>query len=195
MENNGKDNKLNQNFKRLNIGAGTDIKEGWINHDFKELPQIDVVHNLEVYPWPWKDRSIDEIYMKDVLEHLSDTTKAIEELHRICKPGAKIFIGVPYWNSFEAITDPTHKAQFNEFTFDFFDPTSSRCQSRPYYTKARFKIVKIGFVVSFFGPYIRMRYISHYFRVFNPIAKWIIGLLASIFNNVITGLDIYLEKK
>lgn len=186
---------MNKELVKLHIGAGTDIKEGWVNHDVAELPGIDVVHDLGVYPWPWEDNSIDEIYMKDVLEHLPKTIKVMEEIYRVCKPGAKIFIAVPYWNSYEAITDPTHVSQFNEFTFEFFNPTNSRCQTRPYYTNARFEIRKIGFGVSFLRPYIQIKFISHYFIVFNPIGKWFIGLFASLFNNIITGLEVYLEKK
>ena len=92
----------NREKVRLNLGAGSDLKEGWINHDIVQLPGIDVVHDLNNFPWPWDDNSIDEIYMKDVLEHLPDTIRVMEEIYRICKPGAKIYIAVPYWNSYEA---------------------------------------------------------------------------------------------
>lgn len=182
-------------MKKLHIGAGTDIKPGWVNHDVANLEGIDVIHDLGVYPWPWEDDSIDEIYMKDVLEHLPNTIEVIEEIHRICKSGAKVYIAVPYWNSYEAITDPTHVSQFNEFTFDFFDSSRSRCQNRPYYTSARFKIDKIGFGVSFLRPYIQLRLISRYFVVYNPIGKWFLGFVASLLNNIITGLEIHLEKE
>jgi SAM-dependent methyltransferase len=185
----------NREKVRLNLGAGSDLKEGWINHDIVQLPGIDVVHDLNNFPWPWDDNSIDEIYMKDVLEHLPDTIRVMEEIYRICKPGAKIYIAVPYWNSYEAVTDPTHKSYFNEFTFDFFDPGKRRCRTRPYYTNARFKIVKLGFGLSFFRPYIQLPIISKYFVVYNNIIKWFIGLLASVFNNIIVGLEVYLEKE
>ena len=180
---------------KLHIGAGTDIKKGWINHDVAPLDNIDVVYDLGIYPWPWEDNSIDEIYMKDVLEHLPNTIKVMEELYRICKINAKVFIAVPYWNSYEAITDPTHVSQFNEFTFDFFDPTNKRCQTRPYYTHARFEIIKLGMGVSFLRPYIQVKFLSRYFVIYNPIGKWLIGFFASLFNNIITGIDIHLEKK
>lgn len=180
---------------KLHIGAGNDIKEGWINHDLVALPEIDVVHDLNEFPWPWQDESIDEVYMKDVLEHLPDTIMVMEEIHRICKPGARVYIAVPYWNSIEAVTDPTHQSQFSEFTFDFFDPTNPRTSFRSYYSKARFEIKKMGFGVSFLRPYIKIKLISNYFVVFNPFGRWILGFLASIFNNIITGLEVYLERK
>lgn len=181
--------------KKLHIGAGYDIKKGWINHDIAPLPNIDIVHDLNSYPWPWEDGEFVEIHMKDVLEHLPNTIKVMEELHRITKPGAKVYIAVPYWNSYEAITDPTHISQFNEFTFEFFDPTKSRCKTRPYYSTARFEIKKMGFGISFLRPYISLPIISHYFVIYHRIIKWPVGLLASVFNNIITGLEIELERK
>ena len=108
---------------RLHLGCGNDPKQGWINHDLLALPGVDVVHDLNDRPWPWADNEFDEVWAKDVLEHLPDTIQTMEELYRITKPGASAYIAVPYWNSWEAITDPTLVRQFNEFTFNFFDPT------------------------------------------------------------------------
>ena len=109
---------------RLHLGCGNNPKLGWINHDLVALPRVDVVHDLNDRPWPWADNEFDEVWAKDVLEHLPDTIQTMEELYRITKPGASTYIAVPYWNSWEAITDPTHVRQFNEFTFNFFDPKS-----------------------------------------------------------------------
>lgn len=75
----------------------------------------------------------------DILEHLPDTVKTMEEIWRILKPGGTVEIQVPYWNSMEMITDPTHKRFFNEHTFEFFDIASKRHQKRSYYTSARFE--------------------------------------------------------
>ena len=93
--------------KKLNLGCGTDIKPGWVNHDMVRLDGIDIVHDLNIAPWPWDDNSIDEVCAKDVLEHLPNTLSVMGEIFRITKPGASIYIAVPYWNSWEAITDPT----------------------------------------------------------------------------------------
>jgi len=179
---------------RLNLGAGNDIKEGWINHDLADLPGIDKVHDLRVYPWPWEEGTFKEVFAKDILEHVPDLLKVVEEIHRICKPGAKIQIAVPYWNSYESITDPTHRNYFNEFTFDFFDPTKKRCRNRPYYSHARFKIKEIGFGVKFLAPYVIIPYLTRYIVVKNKTLKWILGFLASHFNNIIIGLEFELER-
>jgi len=180
--------------KKLHLGCGNLIKKGWINHDLVNLPGVDVVHDLNEYPWPWENESFDEVHMANVLEHLPNTIKVMEELYRITKLGAKIYIEVPYWNSWEAITDPTHVTAFNEFTFDFFDPHHIRCQSRPYYSHARFRITKQGFVIHPLLPYIKIPRISREYVFFNKYAKKILGILASFFNNIIIGLNISFEK-
>ena len=56
---------------KLNIGAGKEILEGYIQHDIADLPGIDIVHDLNIYPWPWKSNSIDEILILDVLDFAS----------------------------------------------------------------------------------------------------------------------------
>lgn len=176
---------------KLHIGCGHQIFDGWVNLDITPLPGVDVVHDLTQFLWPFEDQEFDEVYMKDVLEHLPDTIKTLEEIYRITKPRAKIFIAVPYWNSWEAITDPTHIKQFNEYTFEFFDPTKWRCKNRPYYSNARFKIIKQGYFIRPLAPAFD---ISRSFVVFNPTLKKILSFLASYFNNIIIGLDIYLER-
>ena len=191
-------------FVRLQLGCGNDPKQGWINHDLMPLLDVDVVHDLKDRPWPWADNTIDEIWAKDVLEHLPDTLGTMEELYRITKPGASVYIAVPYWNSWEAVTDPTHVRQFNEFTFNFFDPTKSQCQERPYYSKARFIIDRLGFGVQL-TPYLHTEtrlfwkfpggiFPWKYTIFFHPVPKWILGFLGSHFSNIITGLEVYLKR-
>lgn len=176
---------------KLNIGCGHKIFKGWINLDRAPLPGVDVVHDLTKFPWPFDNQQFDEVYMKDVLEHFPDTIKTLEEIYRVTKPGAKMFVAVPYWNSWEAITDPTHVSQFNEYTFEFFDPNKLRCKNRPYYSAARFKIIKQGYVIAPFAPTIAK---SKAIVVFNPIIKRILSFFSSYLNNIIIGLDIYLER-
>mgnify|MGYP001601625801 FL=1 len=124
--------------KRLHIGCGKDIKQGYVNLDSVKLEGVDVVHNLNKYPWPFKDNEFEEVIAFMVLEHLNDWTRAMEEMWRISKNGAIIKIKVPFFPSMYSVIDPTHKAFFTYYTFDYFEPG----HSLSYYFKARFKIVK-----------------------------------------------------
>ena len=182
------------NSLKLHLGCGNQIKQGWINHDLVALPGVDVVHDLRKFPWPFNDQEFEQVYMKDVLEHLPDTIKTMEELYRITKPNAKIYITVPYWNSCTALGDPTHIKLFNEFSFNAYDPDEWLCKERPYYTTARFKIKLIGVWIIPFFPMFSIPKISRDYLIVNSFIKKIIMSLANIFSNVVHTLDIHLER-
>lgn len=106
--------------KKLNLGCGEDIKEGFINLDFVDLKGVDIVHNLEKFPWPFKDNEFDEIYTSHYLEHINDFERTILEIKRIAKNGAKITIRVPHFSCGVTYRDPTHKIFYSYFTFDYY---------------------------------------------------------------------------
>lgn len=169
------------NSTKLNLGCGTDIKPDYVNLDGVPLEGVDIVHNLEIFPYPFEDDTFEEIIAINVLEHLPDTIKVMEELWRISRNGAKVVIRIPYWNSIDFVTDPTHKKLFNEYTFEFFDPLNARCRRRPYYSKARFCILKEYFYI--FLP--RLGYV----KLQNPIAKRFLSALAHYLCNIIRVLE------
>ena len=107
---------------KLNLGAGKDIRQGYVNHDVVAIEGIDEVHDLNELPWPWPDNRFSEIEAQDVLEHLDNFFPIMEEIHRVLKPKGEIRIKVPYWNSSYFHIDPTHKQSFHEMTFHFMDP-------------------------------------------------------------------------
>lgn len=77
---------------KLNLGCAKDIKEGYLNIDVYDHP---LVKKADVRDLSFlEDESIEEIYAKDILEHMSyqDGKKAIKEWSRVLKSGGKIFI-------------------------------------------------------------------------------------------------------
>ena len=105
---------------KLNLGCGNDIIPGWVNVDFIKKKGIDKVHNLNKYPYPFKDNTFDEIKCVEVVEHLDDTVATMKEIFRILKPGGKVIITVPYFLSVGAWSNPEHKRAFNYQTFKYF---------------------------------------------------------------------------
>jgi len=180
---------------KLNLGAGADILPSYINHDIANLPGIEVVHDLNQYPWPWNENTVHEIKANDVLEHLRNFTRAMEEIHRILVPGGKCHLRVPYWNSCCAHGDPTHQRSFHETTFYFFDPSTAYCQNRPYYTGARFRIVSEKFLLVPFSPYYSLPGIKH-LHIKNKMLKKVVGIIGNYFvSNLIHGLLLTLQKE
>ena len=122
----------------LNLGAGKDLIPQAITVDFNSALTPDVVHDLNQFPWPFADNSFDEIYAKDVLEHLGNLVRVMEEIHRIARPGAKIFIVTPHYSCPNSWRDPTHQQHLSFFSFDYFTGKNQW----NFYTKVRFKKTK-----------------------------------------------------
>lgn len=120
----------------LNLASGQDRKRGYINADILDLPGVDVVTNLNQFPWPFKKNEFNHIFCDNGLEHLDDLVKTMEEIHRISRNHALVEIIVPYYSSHNSFKDPTHRHFFSMETFDYF--TDSFAYN--FYTKARFRI-------------------------------------------------------
>jgi len=81
---------------KLNLGCGTDLKEGYLNVDRKNYGNKKI-HEVELneYPWNLPKNYFKEIYLSHILEHL-DVEKALLEICKISREGGIIKIRVPY---------------------------------------------------------------------------------------------------
>ena len=97
---------------KLNLGSGSKILKGYVNVDKFQYYNPDVVHDLEKFPYPFKDNSVDEILLSHVLEHIGQNpdifNNIIKELYRICKNNSIVDIRVPHPRHDDFISDPTH---------------------------------------------------------------------------------------
>lgn len=53
------------------------------------------------YEMPFADHSFDVVFSHALLEHLGDPMRALEEFHRVLRPGGFIALCSPDWNNFE----------------------------------------------------------------------------------------------
>ena len=179
--------------KKLNLGAGKDIRDGYVNHDIADLLGIDVVHDLNEYPWPWDENQFEEILALDILEHINDFTKAMEEIYRILTDSGKVTVRVPYWNHSCAYIDPTHKRGFHEHTFHFFDVNSHYYKERGYYSNASFKIIDEVLILAPGAPYFGIPLLSMA-NVRSPLFKIFVGWIGNHVGNVISDVQVVMKK-
>jgi len=107
---------------KLNIGAGKTYIPGFTNIDITDSADLKI--DLSKEELPFKDSSVDLIFTYHTLEHVDNYLFSISEIHRVLKHGGRLLVGVPYVTSTEYnLVNPYHKNHFNEFSFDFFDPT------------------------------------------------------------------------
>jgi len=109
----------------VNMGAGNTRIEGAINIDIS--PKADISLNLGVDPLPFDDESVDLIYSDHTIEHVENYLYLIGEVNRVLKKGGCFLVGVPYVTLTKYhLVNPYHLHNFNEYSFDFFDPTKLR---------------------------------------------------------------------
>ena len=85
------------NSVKLNLGCGDKKYPGCTNVDLYGDP--DVRCDLSVFPWPFADNSVDEVFSEHFLEHVVDFEKTVLEMHRILKPGGLLHFKVPHFTS------------------------------------------------------------------------------------------------
>jgi len=98
-------------------------KIDWMDRGWRDLVTIDhdpdcgadVLHDLDVTPWPFDDDTFDEVHAYEVLEHLGAQGDAASffahfgEIWRILKPGGMLLATVPAWDNVWAWADPSHR--------------------------------------------------------------------------------------
>jgi SAM-dependent methyltransferase len=125
--------------KVLDVGCGSAKTPGAVGLDISSDTDADVVHDLDVFPYPLEDASFDQILLQDVLEHVREPIRLFEELHRIAKPRARIQLRTPHFSSVLAYSDPTHRHYFSTLAI------ASLAEPRfAHYTSVRFEVIHIS---------------------------------------------------
>src|SRR5680860_1028487 len=93
----------------INLGCGKTRIPNSVGVDRVKIEDyVDIVHDLDVEPYPFIDDFADEVHFYHVLEHLHEPIKKMEEIFRILKPNGILYMRVPHFSSMGAFTDPTH---------------------------------------------------------------------------------------
>jgi hypothetical protein len=104
----------------LHLGSGDKYDPAAVNVDLTPRTKPDIVHDLDVRPWPLPDDHFREVRAYDVMKHLDDLVAAMEEIHRVCQDEASVKITVPHFSCCNAFTDITHRHYFSARSFDYF---------------------------------------------------------------------------
>ncbi|MCK4589132.1 MAG: class I SAM-dependent methyltransferase [Nanoarchaeota archaeon] len=161
---------------KLNLGCGKDYRPGFINVDNSPFVKKDVEHNLDQYPFPFKNSSVDLILAMAVIEHLSDMKSFLEEVHRILKPGGKLRFRVPLAFTHIDAGDCTHKQHLIPRSFKIFMGYNNKYQD---ITKANFG-GEIWITIPFFH---KIRFPKNWY------------IVNFFINNIFTGIEGILIKE
>jgi SAM-dependent methyltransferase len=127
--------------KSLNLGCGLDYHQGWINVDRNREVRADVYLELRD-GLPFATSSFDLVLLDNTLEHIpkSRLIRFLEEIHRVCKPAARVRIYAPHYSGMYAFKHLTHYSFFGVGTFDLFHPEPTFNGER--YSRVRFRTLE-----------------------------------------------------
>lgn len=111
--------------RKLNIGCGRDVRDGWCNLNDREMDAMvsgrDLIGDVSKTPWDWytpgshlpesifgKTDWFYEMEASHVIEHVPDDLAMMQTLWHVAKAGAKLLVRCPYGSSDDADDDPTH---------------------------------------------------------------------------------------
>jgi SAM-dependent methyltransferase len=86
---------------RLSIGGGPGRPHPCLtNLNIDLFANVDVVG--DAYSLPYADASVDAIHCEAVLEHLEQPERALQEMYRVTRPGAPVYLATPFLQSYHA---------------------------------------------------------------------------------------------
>ncbi len=182
---------------KLNLGCGDKIMKDYINLDWKDYTgKTDIIHDLNEYPYPFQNNTVDEIKLWHVLEHLNDPERCLRELYRILKKSGKIHIKVPFFASVGGLTPLEHKNFFSiSLTFNPFliNPLISTIHKRDEYYKYKFKLISYRYNMFKRKSFVKNVFGRLYSMLINAIpTKFYESRLAFILP--IEEIELWLEK-
>jgi len=117
----------NSNNKRIHFPGVPETFQNLTTMDLSDTVGADIVHDLNVLPYPFADNSFDEIHAYEVLEHCGTQGDWLyyfaqfTEFFRILKPGGYIMGTVPMWDSPWAWGDPSHTRIISQCSLSYLD--------------------------------------------------------------------------
>jgi predicted SAM-dependent methyltransferase len=95
---------------KIDLGCGSQKSDGFIGVDILKHPEVDIQHDLNVFPYPFANDSVEYVQANHVLEHVDSFIGAVKEIWRICQNDAIVEIRCPHASCFPTVwADPTHR--------------------------------------------------------------------------------------
>ena len=149
----------------IELGCGQKSKQGRITVDKVDLPNVDIVTDIENGLSFLPDNCVDEIHCRSVLEHIQNFEDLIREIIRVLKKSGEAHIFVPHFSNPYYYSDYTHKRFFGLYTFYYFVDTERQLKRKVpnFYTDIRINIISLRLV--FRSPFWLSRQIKKAFGI------------------------------
>lgn len=137
---------------KIDLGCGDHKMPGYLGVDMRDLPGVDVVQDLEEFPWVLPDGCAMHVMASHLVEHINPAKggfiKFMDEVWRVLIPNGTFIISAPYAGSPGYWQDPTHINGVTERTFAYFDPLEPNTAGQLYkiYKPKPWKILQNTYV-------------------------------------------------
>jgi hypothetical protein len=129
------------NLIKIDLGCGSNKKEGYYGIDRLNLEGVDYVADIEEGLDMIPDHSVDEYFTSHFLEHTENFVFVMKEIHRTLKIDGMVKIIVPHFSNPYFYSDYTHKRFFGLYSFDYLSKRDSRFKRGvPLYGDALFEV-------------------------------------------------------
>jgi SAM-dependent methyltransferase len=128
---------------KLNLGCGKDYKRGYTNMDANPDIGVDMCHDA-LEGLPFRDNTIDEVYTSHFLEHIPQVQlfALLDEIYRVCKPGARFVVIVPHYSTAAAHT-PVHHTTWGSESFKTCESGFGKNHNEERYTRLRVHVERV----------------------------------------------------
>jgi SAM-dependent methyltransferase len=136
--------KLNDsNQVIVELGCGQKRKRDRITVDKLDLPNVDIVADIDNGLPFLPDDSVDEIHCRSMLEHIQNFEGLMREIVSVLKKRGKAHVFVPHFSNPYYYSDYTHKRFFGLYTFYYFVDTEKQLKRKVpnFYTNIRINII------------------------------------------------------
>lgn len=137
---------------RLDIGCGDHKTPTFVGMDSTKSKDVDIVHDLESFPWPLPDESVLTAVASNVLQQINPHGNVfinfMNEVWRVLKPEGQFAFVVPYAGGLAYWQDPKNCNGINEITMLYFDPEEAAGGLYAKYQPSPWKVEMTSFNVN-----------------------------------------------
>ena len=163
----------------VDLGCGLKKKAGRIGIDAIDLPNVDIVADLEEGLSFLPDNSVDQIHCRSVLEHIDNFENLMQEIVRVLKKDGTAHVFIPHFSNPYYYSDFAHVRFFGLYSFYYFVDQDEQLRRKvpTFYTDVKIRILSQ-----------RLKFRSS-FKIISPLKK-----LFGWFVNLHTTLQEYYEE-
>jgi ubiquinone/menaquinone biosynthesis C-methylase UbiE len=156
----------------LDLGCGLSKHKGCLGVDVRRLRGVDIV--ADASRLPFKDDCFHKVFLRHIVEHVSDIVAFMKEIWRVTENGATVSVWTPHFTAYHSYRDPTHLHHFTIESFDYFDGTTALGKEFRFSNEFEFRIRerRIMFTKRIFWNYLIEYLANKYSMIYERILGW-----------------------